>query len=189
MKNPVKIVLFLATAIVIASALLWFNRTAGPMKSPAGKITQAAAVTTTAPVTQPASVQSATQTLQQMPPTETLSEAMRLIISPDSKTGFKERMAAVHAIKKDLNNEELRAFYGYLLAPAHNQNNQDDREQENWLRNEMIDKLVTQQNPPTGLADMLVAIYQDKGQDAVMRDYAGRRGGKSSHAAGVVAGG
>ncbi len=164
MKNPLKISLFLVAAIVIAVAMLWFNRNTRPAKPLAGN----PAISTTAPAAQPARVQSSVQSLQQ-PPVEALSDQMRLIVRPDGKVGFGERVEAVHAIKEDLNSEELRAFYGYLLAPAHNR---DDREQENWLRNEMLDKLVTQQKPPAGLADMLVAIYQDKDQDAVMRDYA-----------------
>ena len=170
MKNSVKIGLFLTATAIIAVAVFWFNRTAEPTKSPAGKITQAAAIPTTAPATQPTRIVQSQSPQQQS--AGALSEVMRLIIRSDGKTEFKERIAAVHAIKKDFNNEELQAFYSYLLAPAHNQNNQDDREQENWLRNEMMDKLVTQQKPPSDLSDTLIAIYQDKEQDAVMRDYA-----------------
>jgi hypothetical protein len=165
MKNPAKISLLLAVVAAIAVAIFWFNRTAELARHPAGN----PAISTTTPAAQPARViQSSVQNLQQ-PQVEALSEQMRLIVRPDGKTGFKERVAAVHAIKEDLNNEELRAFYGYLLAPAHDQG---DREQENWLRNEMLDKLVTQQKPPAGLIDVLNAIYQDKDQDVVMRDYA-----------------
>jgi hypothetical protein len=162
MKHSAKIVLLLAVAAVIAIAVFRFNRNTRQVRHPGDKLPVTASVVQSAPV------QSSAQTPQQ-PPAGTLSEQMRLIVSPDGKAGFKERMAAVHAIKKDLSNEELRAFYGYLLAPAHTG---EDRVQENWLRNEMMDKLVTQQNPPAGLTDMLVAVYQDKNQDVVMRDYA-----------------
>ena len=164
MKNPLKISLLLAVVAAIAVAMFWFNRNMRQAKPPA----VSPAISTTAPVAQPARVQSLAQRLQQ-PPVEALSEQMRLIVRPDGKMGFGERVEAVHAIKADLNSEELRAFYGYLLTPARNP---DDREQENWLRNEMLDKLVTQQKPPAGMADALVAIYQDKDQDVVMRDYA-----------------
>ena len=164
MKNPVKISLLLAVVAAIAVAMFWFNRNTRPAKPPA----VSPVLSTTAPVAQPAPVHSLAQSLQQ-PPVEALSEQMRLIVRPDGKMGFGERVEAVHAIREDLNNEELRAFYDYLLAPAHNP---DDRIQENWLRNEMMDKLVTQQKPPADLAGTLVAIYQDKDQDVVMRDYA-----------------
>jgi hypothetical protein len=173
MKHPAKIGLLLGLAAVIGVAGFWFNRAAGPEKRPAEKTTPGnAALSTPAPAAQPIrAVQPSVQSLQPPPLAETLSDAIRLIVRPDGKAGFSERVAAVHAIKEALNSEEIRAFYGYLLAPAHNQD-QDDRVQENWLRNEMLDKLVRQPTLPAGLPDVLVAIYQDQDQDVVMRDYA-----------------
>ena len=171
MKHSAKIGLLLGTTAVIGAAVFWFNRAAGPVKPAVETIPGSSpALSTTAPAAQPARVaQSSAQNLQPPLLAETLSEAMRLIVRPDGKAGFSERVAAVHAIKEALNSEEIRAFYGYLLAPAHNQ---DDREQENWLRNEMLDKLVGQPALPAGLPKVLVAIYQDPDQDVVMRDYA-----------------
>ena len=171
MKNSRKIGLFLGAVAVIAAAVFWFNRAAGPVKRPAVKTTHGSpAISTTAPAAQPASVaQSPAQSLQPPPPAETLSEAMRLIVQPDGKAGFMERVAAVHAIQGDLTAAEVRAFQDYLLVPAHNQ---DSRVLENWLRNEMLDKLAGQPALPAGLPKVLIAIYEDADQDVVMRDYA-----------------
>ncbi|HTI98993.1 MAG TPA: HEAT repeat domain-containing protein [Dongiaceae bacterium] len=43
---------------------------------------------------------------------------------------------------------------------------------EHWLRNELLDKLVSQPVLPADLAQLLVAIHQDTNQSPVMRDYA-----------------
>jgi hypothetical protein len=76
----------------------------------------------------------------------------------------------VRALPASLTAEEIHSFYTYLMAPA--SSNAEDREQENWLRNVMMDKLADAPVLPAGLAGVLVAIYQDHTQDVVMRDYA-----------------
>jgi len=87
-----------------------------------------------------------------------------------SATVFAKRVKAVRALPAALNSGEIHAFHGYLLAPS--SSGALNRQQENWLRNEMMDKLAKAPAPPAGLAGVLVAIYQDPAQDIVMRDYA-----------------
>jgi hypothetical protein len=65
--------------------------------------------------------------------------------------------------------EEIQCLYQYLRMPAANVSNPEG---ENWLRNEMMDKLAQQATVPPGLAEELAAIYHDIAQDNVARDYA-----------------
>lgn len=90
-------------------------------------------------------------------------------IAPTKPTEFRTRMAAIHSLGRNLRPDELAALADYLLTPGIVSANQY---MEDWARNDILDKLVQQETVPAGLADLLVAIYQDPGQDAVMRDYA-----------------
>jgi HEAT repeat protein len=87
-----------------------------------------------------------------------------------STISFAERVAKIHALPADLTALESQALYGYLLAPSPASG--DNRQEENWLRNELMDKLTAQAALPKDLVQVLVAIYQDPAQDIVMRDYA-----------------
>jgi hypothetical protein len=76
---------------------------------------------------------------------------------------------AVRALPAELTAQEIHSFYTYLLSPA--PASAEYRQAENWLRNEMMDKLAEAPTLPAGLARVLVAIYQDPAQDIVMRDW------------------
>jgi HEAT repeats len=91
------------------------------------------------------------------------------IVNGDGGADFAKRVKAVHAIDTDLTAEETNAFYRYLQTPA---KNSPDAEGENWLRNEMLDKLVQQTVVTNDLSQLLVALYRDTAQDDVLRDYA-----------------
>jgi hypothetical protein len=101
-------------------------------------------------------------------PPANVPESIRPIM--DSFATFTERVKAVHALNAELTAEEAQAFHAYLLMPA--QSGPETRQEENWLRNVMMDKLAEQPNAPTNFARVLVSIFQDKEQDVVMRDYA-----------------
>ena len=83
---------------------------------------------------------------------------------------FAERVAKVHALPSNLTGLELQSLYRYLLSPSSAASGH--REEENWLRNELMDKLTAQAALPRDLVQVLVAIYQDPAQDVVSRDYA-----------------
>jgi HEAT repeat protein len=85
-------------------------------------------------------------------------------------SSFAERVAQTRALHSNLTLPEVQALYRYLLVSSSAA--AQDREQENWLRNELMDKLTSQAMPPPELVQVLVAIYQDPAQDIVMRDYA-----------------
>jgi hypothetical protein len=97
-------------------------------------------------------------------------ERVRPILNGDGTVKFSDRVHAVRAIQTKLTEQEVEAFYRYLLAPTPQSG--QDLIGENWLRNEIMDKLVEQPAPPRGLSDVLIAVYQDTTQDAVTRDYA-----------------
>jgi hypothetical protein len=97
------------------------------------------------------------------------SERIRLVVDDPSHAGFAKRVKALLAIKTKLTEAEILALYHYLQVPGRNPT---DRDRENWLRNDMMDKLIEQESVPHGLVDLLVGIYQDRNQDVVMRDYA-----------------
>ena len=103
-------------------------------------------------------------------PLPTGTERVRLVVNPDSNLGFAERVKAVRAIRTELTGPEVDAFSRYLRTPTP-QSGQDP-DGEHWLRNVMLDTLVQQAEVPRGLADLLVAVYQNPAQDEVMRDYA-----------------
>ena len=84
-----------------------------------------------------------------------------------------ERVKTVHALGTTLSSKEISALYAYLLTPGSPV--AATRQNENWLRNEMLNQLAEQETLPSGLADVLLAIYQDPQQDVVMRDYAVQR--------------
>jgi len=91
-------------------------------------------------------------------------------IQPAVEAGsYEQRVARVHALPANLTDQEVQALCSYLLfpSPATSRN----RQEENWLRNEMMDKLTAQAALPADVAQVLVAIYQDPAQDIVMRDY------------------
>jgi len=92
-----------------------------------------------------------------------------LVVNGNGSAGFAERVNAVHAIGPDLTTEENDAFYRYLQTPA---KDSPDAEGENWLRNEMLDKLVQQAVVTNALSQLFVALYRDTAQDDVLRDYA-----------------
>jgi HEAT repeats len=87
-----------------------------------------------------------------------------------SAATYAERVAKIHALPGNLSAQEIESLYAYLAAPATSP--AGDRPRENWLRNEMMDKLVEAPVLPAGLVRLLVSIYQDPAQDVVMRDYA-----------------
>jgi hypothetical protein len=96
-----------------------------------------------------------------------IPESVKAILNPEVE--FSRRMAAVHSLSRNLNSDEMDLLYGFL---ANRSLGKGPERLERWLRNDVMDKLVQQEIVPEGLADLLVAIYEDRQQDIVMRDYA-----------------
>ena len=99
-----------------------------------------------------------------------LSDRVQLIVASDVGTALSARIRAVHDLGPDLTHSESAALADYLRT--HSLAEALRRDGENWLRNDILDKLEGQHTLPIGLVDLLVGIYQDRQQDVVMRDYA-----------------
>ena len=98
------------------------------------------------------------------------STAVHMIVAPADGVKFGKRLGAVHALGTKLGGAEIAALSKYLLTPS--RADAPDRQSENWLRNDIMDKLVKQEPIHAGLADLLVGIYNDRSQDVALRDYA-----------------
>ncbi len=99
-----------------------------------------------------------------------LPDRVQLIVTPEAKTGIGARISAVHALGTELTSPESEALAEYLRTPSRAE--APGSALENFLRNEILDKLVAQRTVPVGLPGLLAGIYQDHHQDVVMRDYA-----------------
>ena len=161
MKPALKVALILSAVLTVAGVILWLNRSgvmAAQKNNAAGSVSSSPAATSARTAASRTLV-----TLAAMP------ERVRPIMEPEAGMTFGERVRAVRAICGELTGPEIELFYRYLRTPA---TNSPESENEHWLRNNMMDKLTGQPTRPAGLPDVLVAIYQDKNQDVVMRDYA-----------------
>jgi hypothetical protein len=102
---------------------------------------------------------------------ESNGATVQSVVKPTGNVPFANRLRAIHALGRRLTASDLDSAYEYLLTP--NPSITTDRRSEQWLRNELMNKLVAgQESLPAGLTDMLVNIYQDTRQGVVMRDYA-----------------
>ena len=73
------------------------------------------------------------------------------------------KMEAVRKFGKDLSLDEMKDIFAFLRS---------NKERVPALKNEMLNALRAQKEPPPGLARLLMDIYRDREQDPVMRDYA-----------------
>ena len=99
-----------------------------------------------------------------------LPDRVQLIVAPEAGTRIGARIKAVHALGTELTTAESEALAEYLRTPSRAE--APGRALENFLRNEILDKLAAQRAVPVGMPDLLAGIYQDRHQDVVMRDYA-----------------
>jgi hypothetical protein len=167
MKLAVKITVLLSVVVVAVTAYLLLHslprqqqREIAPTTPPTSRGNVLPKTTPVAPAT-PGPAASAP---------DTIPESVRPIVAAVPALPFAERVKIVLALPANLTAQEIDAFYAYLLAPA--RSSAENRPNENWLRNGMMDKLAEAPELPAGLVRVLVAIYQDPAQDIVMRDYA-----------------
>ncbi len=166
MKPSVKVTVLLGAVVMTVTAYVWLHYQPRQQRE----------IAPTAPRTSRAHVlPSSTPATPAMPGTahsapDTIPESVRSIVAAVPALPFAERVKTVRALSANLTAQEVHAFYEYLLAPA--ASGGENRPNENWLRNGIMDKLAEQRALPAGLVQALVAIYQDPAQDIVMRDYA-----------------
>jgi hypothetical protein len=98
------------------------------------------------------------------------SALVQRIVQPYISTRFSERLEAVEGLSRALAPAEIEALYAYLLSQTAAGEVSDRSEA--LLRNNIMNKLAEQDTIPADLAHILVGIYEDRRQHAVMRDYA-----------------
>jgi hypothetical protein len=167
MKPAVKITLLLCAAVVaVVIGLRFYHQprshqdgsvAAVPAATPAASRLPAAPLAKSAPVSMSAAP-------------AVVSEWLKPVLTPVPGRSFADRVKILRARTANLTDDEIKALYSYLLAPANSSD--ESRSGENWLRNVMLDRLTQQPELPAGLPVVLMSIYQDPQQDVVIRDYA-----------------
>jgi hypothetical protein len=96
--------------------------------------------------------------------------SVRDIVARTTSRGTGYRLSGVHALGDALGAQERAALYSFLLDP----NRTDDLtpDQEYVLVNEIMEKLRQQRDHAPDFGAVLVAVYRDRKQDSVIRDYA-----------------
>jgi hypothetical protein len=97
---------------------------------------------------------------------ETLSPPVRLIVS--AQEVFATRFASAKLAGAHLSPADQQALYAFLLE----RNPLDAQQEGQVLKNRVMDALCELNPPPAQLGDLLIQMYRDVSQDAVLRDYA-----------------
>jgi len=92
--------------------------------------------------------------------------AIELIV--DTRASYDERLRAVESLRKNLTDLDWEKLREFLLTP----DSADKVQNGQVIKNMVMDYLCTLNAPPSDLGDVLSHIYQDRKQDAVVRDYA-----------------
>ena len=98
-----------------------------------------------------------------------IPQSMAVVIGAGDSTDYHTRLKAVHALGKELSDNEVSA----LLVLLNRKKGDDDLplEQVNALKNDIVNVLKAQTRKPLDLANNLMAMYYDKSHDGVWRDY------------------
>jgi hypothetical protein len=92
----------------------------------------------------------------------------QLIFDPSAPIG--RRLNAVSFLGPNLDQRETETLYRFLAAkPPSSETNLPGLR---VLKNNLLSLLLNQASFPSGLAEVMVEIYHDQGQDAITRDYA-----------------
>lgn len=172
MKPTVKIAAVLSAVVVAGSASVWLCHQPRRQRETAATTLQTSRTDAPPPAIPfgPATPSANARPGLAHTATESVPESVQPIVAAVPAAAFAERIMSIHALPAELTVQEIRALYAYLLAPA--TSGTENRQNENWLRNDLMDKLAEAPVLPVGLANMLVTIYRDPAQDIVMRDYA-----------------
>jgi len=81
---------------------------------------------------------------------------------------YQQRADAIQALSGKLSDTDREILYAFLRQHLSG----DQRQNGEVLRNQLMDALTGMQPPLAGLRELLTEIYQDSGQDMVLRDYA-----------------
>lgn len=94
--------------------------------------------------------------------------SLRGIVGLDPRLDFHGRLAAIHALGRDLSPAEVQCLGDFLQG----QFDPPDPRGTTVLKNDLMDKLLEQRQPPPALVPLLIGLFRDPRQDIVLRDYA-----------------
>jgi len=94
---------------------------------------------------------------------------LELILGMGEETRYRPRIRAVHALGRQLSEQEVAALLWFL----HRKKGDDPLPLEylNPIKNDIVNALLRQERPPRELGAHLIAMFRDGEQDAVWRDY------------------
>jgi hypothetical protein len=86
----------------------------------------------------------------------------------DGKEDFRKRRSAIARLPARLTDSDWEPLREFLLK----KDSLDNEQLGQVLKNELMDALCAMNPPPVGLGEVLAQIYNDNGQNGVLRDYA-----------------
>ena len=98
-----------------------------------------------------------------------LPENVKLIVGMTDDKAYLPRVQAVHALGKNLPQDQIDAFYDFLFQKLEDQELPDL--EFNGLKNELTWALIWQERVPKELAKHLDTMFRDKSYDVTWRDY------------------
>ena len=87
-----------------------------------------------------------------------------------SESSMSDRLRAVHSLPDNLTAGEISVLFEFLKSPSTLEG--QDLAALHGLKNDILNVLRHQAEPPVGFTAAMVALYRDPAQDSVMRDYA-----------------
>lgn len=96
--------------------------------------------------------------------------ALTVALGQAEQRDFSSRLKAIAQLGQNLSHGELLALTAYVLDPSEEEGLYPG--QTFALKNDVLNVLREQVQPPSDLTDLLIALWRDSAQPAVMRDYA-----------------
>lgn len=163
MKNKLAIFI-LAAVVLVAGVAVWISQpgqSETPVSAPASQRQSLSP--------NPSTVQTASVAQPQPAQTNVVKELSPLVGAIlDETKDIKARVEAAHGLKARPTSEDLAALYGFLSK----RNPLDETREGHYLKNVVMDALCKLNPPLLGLGELLMQVYQDRGQNQVLRDYA-----------------
>ena len=101
---------------------------------------------------------------------KSVDQAVSLVLGHEGDGGYESRWNAISKLSKTLSLEQREILYDFLLSKEKPENLSAENFYE--IKNDLLNQLREQASPPPELTGVLTAMYQDKDQDPVIRDYA-----------------
>ena len=99
----------------------------------------------------------------------TLPSNVKRIVGLTDDNSYLPRVQAIHALGKNLPQDQIDAFYDFLFQKLEDQELPDL--EFNGLKNELTWALIWQERVPKDLAKHLDTMFRDKSYDVTWRDY------------------